>query len=153
MMAADIRIVRAERKHIKRVARRMRQADRDEVTATGFPCAAQALAHSLRHSGLAYTVLINGRAEAMFGVGDINILAGIGGPWFLGTDALDAHRMAFLRGSRRWLPKLLARYEVLRNFVDVRNTASVRWLRWLGFTLSEPVEMNGYLFHLFEMRA
>ena len=131
----------------------MRQADRDEVFAASGKSPAEALAYSLRKSAMAHTALIDGRPEVMFGVGDLNVLAGVGAPWLLGTDEVEKHAVAFLRGSVEWKLKLLARYSVLRNFVDDRNTASIRWLKWLGFTLSDPVEVRGYVFRLFELRA
>ncbi len=96
---------------------------------------------------------MNGVPEIMFGVGDLNILAGVGAPWLLGTDAVEKHGPAFLRRSRNFRDQLLTRYSVLRNFVDDRNTVSIRWLRWLGFTLLDPVEIRGYQFRLFELRA
>lgn len=89
----------------------------------------------------------------MFGIGDLNILAGVGAPWLLGTNELEANARDFLRMSRDFKDQLLRRYSILRNFVDVRNTASIRWLEWLGFSLLDPVEMRGYQFRLFELRA
>lgn len=131
----------------------MRQADRDEIAAASGKTPAQALAFSLRKSSIARTALVDGVPEVMFGVGDINILAGVGAPWLLGTDAVERHYVAFLRGSVDWRDQLLARYPTLKNFVDARNRASVRWLRWLGFTLSEPISVRGHEFHLFELRS
>lgn len=131
----------------------MRQADRDEVAAASGKTPAEALVYSLRKSSVAYTALVNGVPEVMFGVGDINILAGVGAPWLLGTEAVERHYVAFLRGSVKWRNQLLRRYPVMRNFVDDRNRAAKRWLKWLGFTLSDPVEMNGHAFRLFELRS
>jgi len=131
----------------------MRQADRDEVMASSGSSPREALEFSLAKSSEAYTVMIGGRPEVMFGVGDLNILAGVGAPWLLGTDAVEDHAREFLRGSIEWRNQLLSRYPTLRNFVDARNTASVRWLRWLGFKLFDPVEMGGHEFHLFELRS
>lgn len=131
----------------------MRQADRDEVWASSGKTPRQALAFSLRNSSGAWTALVDGVPEVMFGVGDLNVLAGVGAPWLLGTDAVERHYVAFLRGSVVWRDQLLRRYPTMRNLVDVRNKASIRWLRWLGFTFSEPISVRGHAFRLFEMRA
>lgn len=148
-----IDIVPARAAHIRSVARRMRQADRDEVAAASGKSPSEALIYSLRKSSQAWTCLIDGRPEMMFGVGDLNVLAGIGAPWLLGTDAIERHYLAFLRGSVGWRDQLLRRYPVMRNFVDDRNKVSMRWLRWLGFKLSDPVVVGGHAFRIFELRS
>lgn len=152
-MAPDIRIVPAIYEHIAPIAIHMRQADRDEVAAASGVSPFEALEFSFKKSTLVRTALVDGAPSVMFGVGDINILAGVGAPWLLGTEAVEENYVAFLRGSVEWRDQLLRRYSVLRNFVDVRNRASIRWLRWLGFTLSDPVEMRGHAFRLFELRS
>lgn len=139
--------------HIDTIASRMRQADVNEVWASSRYTPEDALRMSLRKSAIARTGTINGVPEVMLGVGDLNVLAGVGAPWLLGTDAVETHAREFLRGSIAWRNQLLERYSTLRNFVDARNTASLRWLRWLGFTVFDPIEINGYEFHLFELRS
>lgn len=131
----------------------MRQADREEVLASGGKSPAEALIWSLRKSSAAWTALIDGRPEVMFGVGDLDILSGIGAPWLLGTDAVEKHHVAFLRLSVDFRAQLLARYSILRNFVHDKNTVSKRWLRWLGFELSEPIRFRGHEFRKFELRS
>lgn len=130
----------------------MRQADRDEVDAISGRTPYEALRLSFRKSTVAHTALINGRPEVMWGVGDINILTGVGGAWLLGTDAVVRHQVRFVRDSLEYRDQLFRRYSVLRNFVDVRNTVSIRWLRWLGATFSDPVSLRGHEFLLFELR-
>ncbi|MNF12754.1 hypothetical protein D3C80_2143590 [compost metagenome] len=66
---------------------------------------------------------------------------------------MEENFRAFLRISSGWPNQLLQRYSVLRNFVDARNTVSIRWLEWLGFRLLEPVDIGGHQFRLFEMEA
>lgn len=146
-------IVQARPEHIRSIAKRMREADRLEVHAASGKTPGQALAFSLRKSSVARTWIIDGRPEMMFGVGDLNILAGVGAPWLLGTDVVLSHQMEFLRRSREFRNQLLQRYSTLRNFVDVRNEVSVRWLRWLGFTLSDPISHRGHEFYIFELRS
>lgn len=131
----------------------MRQADRDEVEAVSGRTPYEALSLSFRKSAVAHTALIGGRPEVMFGAGDINILAGVGAVWLLGTDAVERHHRAFLRGSIQWRDQLFERYDVMRNFVDVRNSVSIRWLEWLGATFSDPVMLRGHAFRLFELRS
>ena len=153
-MAVDIQIVPAAAWHVRRIAKLMRAADRDEVRSASGRSPVQALTFSLRKSAVAWTALVDGKPEVMFGLADLNVLARVGAPWLLGTDAVTIHRRAFLRGSVEWRGKLLARYSVLRNLVDDRNAVSMRWLKWLGFKLSSPVPIghDGTAFRLFELR-
>jgi len=150
-LAAEIAIIKARPDHIREIAGRMRAADREEVFAASGRSPLSALSFSYRHSSEVWTALFDGRPEVMWGVGDISILTGIGAPWLLGTDAVERNFRGFLRISRDWPAQLLGRYRLLRNLVDARNTISIRWLKWLGFRLFEPVEINGHPFHLFEM--
>jgi len=153
-LAADLRIIPAIPEHIAPVAIHMRQADRDEVEASSGRSPYEALEFSLARSVIARTVLVDGRPAGMFGCGDLNILARSGAPWLLGTDDLALAPVAFLRASLDWQRQLFERYDVLRNLVDDRNAASIRWLQWLGFKLSEPVLVGpvGMPFRLFELR-
>lgn len=152
-MTADIRIVPARPAHVRTIARRMRSADVEEIRAASGKTSGQALSFSLRKSSSAWTVMIDGRPEIMFGVGDISVLAGVGAPWLLGTDEVERHYVAFARQSVNLRDQLLARYPVLRNVVDERNRVSIRWLRWLGCSFSEPIDLGGHPFRLFEFRA
>lgn len=147
-------IIPAIYEHIAPIAMHLRQADKDEVTASSGKSAFEALEFSLGRSAISRTVLIDGVPAGMFGCGDLNILASVGSPWLLGTDDLERAPLQFLRTSIGWRDQLLQRYAVLRNLVDDRNTASIRWLHWLGFTFSEPVPAgkSGEPFRLFEMR-
>lgn len=151
-MAVDLQIVPTRAIHARRVARLMRASDRNEVAASCGATPFAALALSLRKSSRAWTALVDGKAEVIFGVGDLNILTATGAPWLLGTDAVDVHFRLFLRESRAWRAKLFEDYAALRNIVDARNTTSIRWLKWLGFSLSAPIDVRGQAFHLFEGR-
>lgn len=152
-MTSHLRVVPAIFEHIAPIAMNMRQADRDEVDAASGRSAFEAMEFSFKKSTRPMTVLIDDVPAAMFGVGDINILTGVGAPWLLGTDLVETQYVPFLRGSTRWRDQLLKRYSVLRNFVDVRNEASIRWLKWLGFTFSEPIPYRGHEFRMFELRS
>lgn len=131
----------------------MRQADRDEVIAATGRDVLPVLFSSYRKSTICMVALIDGKPEVIFGAGDLSILTGLGAPWLLGSDAIERHRVEFLRQSVHWRDQLLRRYSMLRNIVDCRNRVAIRWLRWLGFEFSEPFDHRGYRFMMFEMRA
>ena len=152
-MAGEIRVVPFRPLDLRTVARRMRRADRDEVWKASGMTPVEALSYSLRKSSAAWTVFIDGRAEAIFGVGAISILAGVGAPWLLGTDVIERHAAGFLRGSIEWRDQLLRHYPILRNLVDVDNRVSLRWLRWLGFSIFDPISLRGHEFRPFELRS
>lgn len=149
-----VTIVRATEKHIDEIAPRMRKDDVAEVWAMQMVTPSQALARSLWLSDYSFAGLVDGRAEVMWGVGYLSPVFGVGMPWLLGTDVVIDHKRTFLEQSKLWVDMMMARYEELTNFVDDRNTISKRWLKWLGFTLSEPTIM-GYEqvpFRQFHMR-
>lgn len=151
----NFRVVAASMDHVEELAPRLRAADRAEVYAASGVTPLAALTFSLERSDIAMAVEFDGRAEIMFGAGTINVLAGIGAPWLLGSDMIEREYRHFLRGSIWWRNRLLKRYPVLRNMVDDRNIAARRWLAWLGFRLSEPV-CSGFEnrpFRFFELRA
>jgi len=147
-----VEFVPARGKHCRSIGRRMRAADAAECRAMGRFSPIGALAYSMRNSD-AITALLDGRPVAMFGTREINVLAGVGCVWLLGTDDLLVHRKAFLRESLKWRPQLFTRYSVLRNVVSLNNQASLRWLRWLGAEFApETLDVGGLPFVLFELR-
>jgi len=150
-LGVKVEIIPAIHDHIAPIAEHMREADRQEVWAASRSTPQEALDYSLKKSSFAYTGIVDDVPVVMFGVGDINVLGGMGAPWLLGTDAVAHHARLFLRQSLLWRDAIRARYCRLSNFVDSRNRVSIRWLKWLGFELKEPVIMNGVVFYLFEM--
>lgn len=148
-----IKIVPARASHIRRIAAVMRQADRDEVMAATGRDVLPVLFASYKRSSICMVALVDGQPEVIFGAGDLSILTGLGAPWLLGSDAIERHRVEFLRASVHWRGQLLKRYSVLRNVVHCRNKVAIRWLRWLGFTFSEPFQHRGHDFMMFELRA
>lgn len=147
-------VIPATMDHIAPVAARMRQADRNELAASSGRSPTAALELSLFRSADAHTVLLDNIPAGMFGCCVLNVLCRKGSPWFLGTDAIDQNRLAFARASVFWRDQLLSRYDCLTNVIDARNASSIRWLKWLGFTISEPVPVGrgGLPFRIFELR-
>lgn len=136
------------------LAPRLREADRLEIAAASGRPPAVELRHSLKVSAEAWAGTVDGVAACIFGVGVLSLLGGIASPWLLGSDLIERHAFAFARRNRKMVRRWSEAFPVLSNFIDARNTVSIRWLGWLGFTILPPVPhgVAGLPFHPFEMR-
>lgn len=155
IISAATSVRRSVADDIVEIAPRMRQQDVDELWASSRSTPVEALVMSLECSDFTFTGVINGRPECMFGLSIVSHVTGHGSPWFLGTDEILNHRRDFLRASVQWRDMFLARASDLRNCVDDRNEVSKRWLRWLGFELTDPVPMgyDGAMFRMFSYKG
>ncbi len=123
----------------------IRQPDIDELAALGVT-PEQCLRHGLQVSQEVFTIFLHGKPAGMFGIVPHPNLTTV--PWAVFTTQIDAHPLPFLRASRRYIESLP---DYLENWVDARNTLTIKWLTWLGFTIEEPeaVGLHGELFHRF----
>lgn len=152
MAKAEVLPLRAE--DIAAIEPLVRQADRDEITeALGIPML-QALHDGLRNSAKASRIVVGGKVVAVFGDATYSLLGGVGIPWLISTTHVERYPRAFLAVCRPEVAEMLERHAELVNFVDVRNTVAIRWLRWLGFEFCEPEPYGpkGMMFQRFWMR-
>ena len=151
MSRAVVRIEPARQEHVDGLKGRLRAQDRDEVLAAcGLPPDA-ALQRAFADSVLAWAAVRGDRPLAVFGAGR-GTAPGTGSPWLLGTDALDGAGRDFALHSKVYVGHMLARFSRLENWVDARNTRSVRWLAWCGFRVgaARPFGPFRLPFHPFE---
>ena len=148
-------IVPARVEHIPHVAENMREADRVEIRAMTRQTPYEALEQGLRDSSHVWAGTADDVPFCLFGVAPLTLLSGTGVPWMLGTDSVKMHARAFLRHNRPVVETMRKPYRRLENWVDARNVLSIRWLRWLGFTIEkpEPIGRDGELFHCFRMEG
>lgn len=139
--------------HVAFVAENMRQADREELEALGQD-SEEGIWQAFRASEQAW-VMQEDAPMCVFGVIPTNLLTGEGIIWLLGTDNVKRHARGFLEVSPGCLQKIMATYSHLHNYVDQRNKASIRWLKWMGFEFQEaqPLGPRGLPFHRFDKRA
>jgi hypothetical protein len=122
----------------------IRQADVDELAALGVT-PEQCLRFGIQLSERATTIYLHGEPAGIVGVidyGEYRL------PWACFTTAIDKYPIPFLRGAMAWMRGVDG---LLMNYVDARNDATIRWLKWLGFTVDdpEPYGINGEPFHRF----
>jgi hypothetical protein len=132
------------------VAAHLRQCDLDEVAAMTGLEPEDAMRSSLALSTHAFAVVSHqgGAPIAIFGAAP-HPLPGVGIVWMLGTDDIRKEAYSIAKATRRYFDELNAAYWMLWNFIDARNTVSLRWLRWGGFKLLGDHDFNGHRFHTF----
>ncbi|WP_223528403.1 phage protein Gp13 family protein [Pseudomonas sp. A-RE-23] len=129
----------------------VRQADIDEITeALGIPME-EALLEGAADNGK--KIVVDGKVVAVFGDATYSILGSVGVPWLISTIHVEKHARAFLKVCKPEVQDMLTRHAHLMNFVDVRNTTAIRWLKWLGFTFGPaiPYGPKGFPFHPFTL--
>lgn len=102
--------------------------------------AKEALRGGLIGSLSVWTVKIDGRPEAMFGVSPVSLVNGKGRPWLLMTDVGAAQHKALVRLGRIYTQAFHQFFPVLENWVHAHNDASIRWLTRLGYAVG-PVDV------------
>ena len=148
MAKINFRLVEAE--DIPIVAGELRKADREELEASFGGEPVETLKEAVRASELAVSAEIDGKVAFLWGVKRMSALGGAC-IWLVGTDDITRAQFDFLRKSIKIIEALRLEYGFLENWVDARNTLSIKWLRWLGFTLEKPKPFGvlGLPFHHF----
>lgn len=146
-------VVPATMPHVAQIAPRMRDADKAEIWAASHAEPHHALKTGLAQSTLCWSGLVDDVPVCMFGVAPLTLLGGTGIVWMLGTAGVQDHARAFLRRNKTFIIQMMQRFYRLENWVDARNTLSIRWLRWLGFVIEEaaPYGIERRPFHHFFM--
>lgn len=138
----------------RHVAANLRQQDRDEIEASSGMDPRSSVALSILMSAKAYAVLDrDGEPVCLFGAAP-HPLPGVGVGWLLGTDGLLREALPIARQSRSYMDEVQREYPLLWNYVDERNTVSIRWLQWAGFKLyGEKLSTDGHRFRIFARTA
>jgi hypothetical protein len=124
------------------IAPHLRDADKNEITASSGPNHVTAILYSILSSDAWTVCLPDGTPICIYGVGDDTVGGGI--PWMIGTDEMIKHRKALIRDARKWIDTKHDEFPVLHNYVDGRNTSHIKWLHHMGFAVSDIPEYIGH---------
>lgn len=116
----------------------MREADRLEVEASSGNIH-DTLYKSIHISKRSLAVSVEGKLLYIIGIVKPTLLSDKGIPWLLGTNEIKRHKKVFMRSTYELLKETMAECRELENYVDARNTDSIKWLKFMGFTLDEPI--------------
>lgn len=145
----------ATMEHAAELALTMRAADVEELDDVGRQ-PYEALAISLAGSRDAYAALVDGKVACIFGVYPRSHISDEAFPWLLASDLIIRHGNTLHRLTMPWMAKVCSDFRWLHNYVSPRNVVAVRWLKRLGFVVSEeltPFGPKGALMRHFEMRT
>ncbi len=151
------RIVPATPEHAQAVAANVREADRRELWAGSRGEPLPVMLHAIEATPEPLAAIYEGEVACVFGAWPFSALGGMASAWMIGSRVLERHgaQRDLLRLSQPvvayWREQFPA---LLYNFVDARNDAAIRWLRWLGFEFGEaiPYGVDGLPFLPFYMR-
>lgn len=111
------------------------------------------LAQSVLLSTHGWLVFSDGEPIAVMGAAP-SALPGVGIAWMLGTPGILRVGRTVARQTAQYLDAMHTAYPVLWNYIDARNTVSMKWLRWVGFELlGDRTAPSGHQFHIFARRG
>lgn len=137
------------------LAKNLRPTDIREIQSTSMTKPLIAIHRCIHRSQFCYTGLIDGKIAFIGGVTETGYLSDKRSPWLLGTDLLEKNYVTFLRYCKFRMPYIKQYWPNLENYIDARSTATIRWLKWLGFTIheAEPYGILRRPFHRFTLKA
>lgn len=154
MVEVDIRQAKID--DVLAVANNMRWQDIAELQAMRGEdvSVSDTLFSAVRRSSHCWAAVKDDAVLAVFGIAPVSLLDGLGAPWLLATPNAERFAGALVKQGREYISIMQRIYPRMVNFVDARNRKSIRWLKWLGFTIHDPVPMGVMQlpFHKFEMR-
>ena len=89
------------------------------------------------------TALLNGVPHAMMGMVPIDLMAGTGVAWFLGTDEVYKRPRDLALLGPVIIREMAGTCPKLENIVSVGNVRAIAFLKHMGFKISRETEMHG----------
>lgn len=112
----------------------------DELLASSNVSPNVTLIHTALVANWVEVILEDDEIVGIFGLGKY---LKIGLPWFVQGKKLTTKKLIIALHSKDVLKRMLEEVVILFNFVDSRNTTTIKWLKWLGFTVMN--DTNFYL--------
>lgn len=141
-----IEVINTERHHVEALAATMRKEDREEVMASSGSLPLEAIEHSISLSNMSKAIVIDGEVIGIMGVNPVSVIGNVGCFWWLSSDNLDKYKLSFmklLRDNQKELFGIKDSFGFLMNYVDARYDKSIKWLKWLGFYVSQETIPHG----------
>lgn len=138
----SVDLVPSHPRHLNYIARHMREIDRAECIAMGHE-PKEALRNARRKSLWSLTAMVDGKPSALMGLAVLNMVEGVGVPFFLGTDEVYKHGRTLLARGPAVIALMRQTTPTLVNLVSCQNGRAIRLLKRWGFELGDATEMHG----------
>jgi len=153
-MSINPHVVSATKEHCELLAPRLRVIDKQEIFYAGGLRPKQALEYSLENSLDAITVKYEGSDIPILMAGisnNLGLMDDRKNIWLLASDEINNISFKFLKQCNNYM-LLLAKGNKVCNHVMEGNNITLKWLKWLGFTIYEPKPFGLYdkRFHYIE---
>ena len=135
-------LVKATEDHIDYLVPRMRDAD---VVDLGIICSVgmgELLAKVLEVSEEVNTLCFNGEPLCVFGIVINSVEDHVGEPWGIAQPKASKHPVAMCRQGRKFTNKYLDKGLKLTTTVHSENELALNWLRFLGFTMNDIIDIS-----------
>jgi hypothetical protein len=99
------------------------------------------------------TIITSSMPCAMFGAAPFDAVPGFGIVWLIGTPELFCAKVPFVRQSSMWLEHICRPFGEVGNWVDSRNRNHLRWLKWLGFTVTDTKIVKDVPVHFHHLKV
>lgn len=119
----------------------LREPDRRELEALGDVAAE--VRSSVERSRWAFVCEAPEGFVAAFGVAQADMISGSGWPWCVTSDLVTRYPRRFVIASRAFATAMKSEFYALSGDCWAGHTASLRWLRMLGFRVEEARPMRG----------
>ena len=89
----------------------------------------------------------NDEYVCVMGVNRATLMSNVGRPWLIPHyKNVTKYKFKFLPATKKWIEYMGQKYDRLEN-IGIQNPRALKWLKWLGFTVGEPFEINGGTFY------
>lgn len=124
---------------IQFIADNMWHEDVDEVMAAGNESPLDSLIKAVEGSDACVVACYKGVPLVIYGLARPTILGKTGVPWMLTTTLSKQYKKEFMVYTRRVIKEMFDECDELINYVHIKNKTSIKWLKALGFTISDPI--------------
>lgn len=134
-----IEFVQAQVHHAGPVLMNMRAQERKTVAKLRID-PLMLLQSTIEKGAPSFTCFIDDQPVAMFGLDSTSIIGANQWLWMITTAEVEKHQLPLLRWSKRFVQWAHKCYGPVGGMVDRENDISLKWLKWIGFTVVEDGE-------------